>query len=241
MELKKNLIHKLGGYFDAKGISPTLDSCGGGNRMPKILIPSTRHRGGERKIKYALSNVSPTILATQYKSGDQQPKVAIPITMNRHAIKGFTDISHRLMARDYKGIGNQEMTAVAVLTPDRANKRQNGRRIKDDNEPMFTLTAQDRHGVLIRQRPRGNNKGGLHEVSPTITSNDWQNNNHLMYGSIIRRLTPRECWRLQGFPDELFDKARAVNSDSQLYKQAGNSVTVNVVYEIAKKLKESEE
>ena len=53
----------------------------------------------------------------------------------------------------------------------------------------------------------------------------------------IRRLTPRECWRLQGFPDELFDRAAEVNSDAQLYKQAGNAVTVNVVYEIAKRLK----
>lgn len=56
----------------------------------------------------------------------------------------------------------------------------------------------------------------------------------------IRKLTPRECWRLQGFPDELFERAAAVNSDSQLYKQAGNSVTVNVIYEIAKRLKEGE-
>ena len=53
----------------------------------------------------------------------------------------------------------------------------------------------------------------------------------------IRKLTPRECWRLQGFPDWAFDKAQAVNSNSQLYKQAGNSVTVNVIEEIAKKLK----
>lgn len=53
----------------------------------------------------------------------------------------------------------------------------------------------------------------------------------------IRKLTPRECWRLQGFPDWAFDKARGVNSDSQLYKQAGNSVTVNVIEWIAKRLK----
>ena len=53
----------------------------------------------------------------------------------------------------------------------------------------------------------------------------------------IRKLTPRECWRLQGFPDWAFDKAQKVNSNSQLYKQAGNSVTVNVIEEIAKKLK----
>lgn len=50
----------------------------------------------------------------------------------------------------------------------------------------------------------------------------------------IRRLTPKECFRLQGFPDELFEKACAVNSDAQLYKQAGNGVTVSVVFAIGK-------
>ena len=53
----------------------------------------------------------------------------------------------------------------------------------------------------------------------------------------IRKLTPRECWRLQGIPDWAFDKAQEVNSNSQLYKQAGNSVTVNVIAAIAKELK----
>ena len=52
----------------------------------------------------------------------------------------------------------------------------------------------------------------------------------------IRKLTPKECFRLQGFPDEYFERAASVCSDSQLYKQAGNSVTVNVIYEIARRL-----
>ena len=52
----------------------------------------------------------------------------------------------------------------------------------------------------------------------------------------VRKLTPRECWRLQGFPDWAFDKAQKVNSNSQLYKQAGNSVTVNVIAAIAERL-----
>lgn len=55
----------------------------------------------------------------------------------------------------------------------------------------------------------------------------------------IRKLTPRECWRLQAFPDEIFDKAQQAGlSDSQLYKQAGNSVTVNVIEYIGNLLKE---
>ena len=56
----------------------------------------------------------------------------------------------------------------------------------------------------------------------------------------IRRLTPRECWRLQGFPDWAFDKAKAIGtSDTQLYKQAGNAVTVNVIEAIGNELKRS--
>lgn len=57
----------------------------------------------------------------------------------------------------------------------------------------------------------------------------------------IRKLTPLECWRLQGFTDEQFRKARSAGvSDSQLYKQAGNAVTVPVVEAIGKKMKEIE-
>jgi DNA (cytosine-5)-methyltransferase 1 len=73
-----------------------------------------------------------------------------------------TEVASCLLARDYKGLGNQSMTAVAVpcLTPDRMDKRQNGRRFKTDGEPMFTLTAQDRHGVLVGEPRR---LGGLYD------------------------------------------------------------------------------
>ena len=53
----------------------------------------------------------------------------------------------------------------------------------------------------------------------------------------IRKLTPKECFRLQGWTDDYFEKAQFVNSDSQLYKQAGNGVTVNVIEAMAKKMK----
>ena len=64
-------------------------------------------------------------------------------------------------------------------------------------------------------------------------------NNELADGQVcIRRLTPKECFRLQGFTDEQFDQAAAVNSETQLYKQAGNAVTVNVVEAIGRHIKE---
>lgn len=129
-----------------------------------------------------------------------------------------------------------------VLTPDRKVRRQNGRWMKEPGEPSFTLTSTDRHGVAIYQRPRGYNKGGMHDIAPALSINAWQENNLLADNVRIRRLTPRECWRLQGFPDEYFDKAKAAGiSDTQLYKQAGNGVTVNVARAIGERLKEIEE
>lgn len=56
------------------------------------------------------------------------------------------------------------------------------------------------------------------------------------YSCRIRKLTPKECWRLMGFTDEEFEKAAKVNSNTQLYKQAGNSIVVNVLIEILRNL-----
>ena len=100
-----------------------------------------------------------------------------------------------------------------------------------------TLTTNKGEGLKIIQKAHGYNQGGEHDIAPTLTSNSYHENNHLSDGYRIRKLTPRECWRLQGFPDWAFDKAQEVNSNSQLYKQAGNSVTVNVISAIAKELK----
>lgn len=146
-----------------------------------------------------------------------------------------------------------EKTVIPVLTPDRTEKRQNGRCFKNNDEPMFTLTSQDRHGVAIKEatkkgydvavsgdsinfkQPNSKTRRGRigKGVAQTLTTGSQQGT---IDGIRIRRLTPKECFRLQGFPDWAFDRAKEVNSDSQLYKQAGNSVTVNVIYEIAKKL-----
>ena len=81
--------------------------------------------------------------------------------------------------------------------------------VKNPDEPMFTLTVTDRHGIVHKGR--------------------------------IRRLMPIECWRLQGFTTEQFRKVEAVGmSDAQLYKQAGNAVTTNVVEAVARIILETE-
>ncbi|KAA9320037.1 DNA cytosine methyltransferase, partial [Streptococcus anginosus] len=151
-----------------------------------------------------------------------------------------------------------------ILTPDRITKRQNGRRLKEQDEPMFTLTSQDRHGVLEGIKVRNGTKQDYQvaEVGDSVDlsypgsqtrrarvgkgiahnlSCGGQMGAVVWKGRVvkIRRLTPRECFRLQGFSDDLFDKAQAVNSDAQLYKQAGNGVTVTVVYAIGKAILEA--
>jgi len=274
-------------------------------------------------------NVFP-ILREDAKSDNQQSKTESIGNVNPSwkGMNGEVYNSQGLAPTLTTNKGEGQKIAIPVLTPDRAEKRQNGRRFKTDGEPMFTLTAQDRHGVVVEneikkygtiqpnynqsgvvydtdgiaptirayqggnlepkiiQRGHGYNKGGEHDIAPTLTSNSYHENNVLKIteatkqgyataeigdsvnlshpnsktrrGRVgkqiantlltgesqgvvepdfrIRKLTPRECWRLQGFPDWAFNKAQEVNSNSQLYKQAGNSVTVNVIAAIAKEL-----
>lgn len=138
--------------------------------------------------------------------------------------------------------GNTEpKTAIPVLTPDRTEKRQNGRRFKEDGEPMFTLTGQDRHGIAIeveeatKRLDTSCNQGIFVKVSDELIVYAVWYEKYQCYIA-IRKLTPKECFRLQGWSDDYFKKAQFVNSDSQLYKQAGNGVTVTVIETIARKM-----
>ena len=204
------------------------------------------------------------------------------------------------------------------LTPDRVEKRQNGRRFKEDGEDMFTLTSQDRHGVLqvgnivdtgnwdnpqrgriysadgcspsincvggggLEPKILETNAAGLRTFGDNICGNkrvleDWSQHERAIIDSDglccghktgqsdnfgyrkplletartitankhdsavvkdyrIRKLTPKECWRLMGFSDEVFHLAEQVNSNSQLYKQAGNSIVVDVLVGIIEQI-----
>lgn len=245
---------------------------------------------------HSLNKVSPTLNTMQ--GGDRQPKVAVVGNIsnthhNAHNVHDVNGLSPTIASRDYKGA---KQVAIPVLTPDRVNKRQNGRRFKEDNDPMFTLTSQDRHGIAIREAtkkgyteamegdsvntsfPNSKTRRGrvgkqvaqtlqAGEVNQGVVINPLKNKTDYGWhfeqavydsqgitrtvkanggsgnipktieGLRIRKLTPLECWRLQGFSDEQFYKAKNSGvSKSQLYKQAGNAVTVNVVDAIVGKL-----
>ena len=100
----------------------------------------------------------------------------------------------------------EEGDVVAMLTPGRDKKRQNGPRFKPDGT-AFTINCQDRHGLAEIQHGRLR----------------------------IRYLTPRECWRLMGQPDWAYDRVVAAGTPkTHLYKQAGNSIVVDVLEAIFK-------
>ena len=218
-----------------------------------------------------------------YCVGDAEPggRIFVDQTLNHPKV---TEVARCLVAQYNGGLTNYGNSGVletdsavqearAVLTPDRVEKRQNGRRMKEAGEPMFTLTAQDQHGVYLTEEVSGDVETALPVRNGTKQGYDLAYpgdgvclsypksesrrgrvgkgcsqtlDTGCMMGTVtkcgkIRRLTPRECFRLQGFPDELYERAAAVNSETQLYKQAGNAVTATVAYAVAMALPESRE
>ena len=129
-----------------------------------------------------------------------------------------------LMATDYK---QPKQIAIPVSSPNREKRRQHGRRFKTEGEPMFTLTTQDHHGVAIVDAA---------ETGYILANTLDTNCNKALEEIRIRCLTPKECFRLQGWEDIYFYWAQLVNSNSQLYKQAGNQVTVTVIQAIAERM-----
>ena len=316
------------------GVANTIDTVQKDNLLAVGINSIGKISKGQNGIIYDSNGISPTLRSGQGVIGNgigsnNSPKVAIPavdntvITIKAGYANGIeeTDVSPTLMARDYKGISNQPIAAIAipVMTPEKENKRANGRRFKENEDPSFTLTTVDKHGVAIGVEPiatvdlkasesfsspfmpnvcktlKTNNEMGtvvtidinedndnLAEIivpdsnekstndksvkgkslfaiesKSNFTNSDKSKTTKGMYVQLdentivycvwyekyqsyiaIRKLTPKENFRLQGWSDEYFDRAQFVNSDSQLYKQAGNAITVDIAQTIGEKLYE---
>ena len=121
---------------------------------------------------------------------------------------------------------------AGIVTEQRKNIQQLEPR--NDGKTNCLTTVQKDNLICIKQLPRGANKGGLFkEKCPTLTSNSFQHNNHVLKNNRIRRLTPIECERLQTVPDNY----TAFVSDTQRYRMLGNGWTVEVIKHILKNLK----
>ena len=156
------------------------------------------------------------------RGGGLEPKVAvIGNTSNTghrsHNVHDIEGISPTIAARDYKGA---KQIAIREATKQGYAIAEQG-----DSVNVSYPTSKTRRGRVGKQ------------VAQTLQAGE-VNQGVVMEDIRIRKLTPLECWRLQGFTDEQFYKAQNDGvSNSQLYKQAGNSVTVNVVDAIVKELK----
>ena len=172
---------------------------------------------GQDQIKrvYDPGGVSPTLSTMQ--GGNRQPKVMIVASRGR----GENNEQHLEPRRD--GMTN---TITSV-------QKDNYVAIKTANVKGYDL-ATDGDGIDLAYPDSKTRRGRVgHGVSKTLPTSDSQG---VMDGYRIRKLTPLECWRLMGFDDTDFHKAEKVNSNTQLYKQAGNSIVVNVLEAILKGL-----
>tara|TARA_Y100001973_G_C5190786_1_gene330833 strand:+ start:1104 stop:2069 length:966 start_codon:yes stop_codon:yes gene_type:complete len=128
-----------------------------------------------------------------------------------------------------------EWNVYAVQDTIRINKRQNGTRFRGQDEPSHTITASDRHGVLFELTKNKAQGQRIYEsengLSNTLNTSFSRSGIYKM-GARIRRLTPIECNRLQGFPDDWTEGI----SETQQFKTIGNAVTVNVVEKVIKSL-----
>ena len=228
----------------SSGVAVPILSSNRKNTRPNVKLFKIKPtlRSQRVKIHENSEDISPMLGTMQ--GGGREPHIQIfgytsdRKINQRNRILKIESLSPTITATDYK---EPLKVAIPVLTPGRENRRQNGRRFKEDGEPMFTLTAQDRHGVMIIDDTQGFDGVRTYEdITPTLRSQ--RNglkvcvNEEVQFR--IRKLTPCECFRLQGWSDDYFEKAQFVNSDSQLYKQAGNGVTVNVIKAIAERLKQ---
>ena len=89
----------------------------------------------------------------------------------------------------------------------------------------------------ILQRGHGYAQGGVLDIAPALTASKWQDNNFSIEGFLIRKLSPRECFRLMDVPENYIDRLSATGiSNTQLYKLAGNSIVVACLYHIFRKM-----
>lgn len=130
-----------------------------------------------------------------------------------------------------------------TITTNPGNKPTDNFIVIKNNTKKGYLKAEEGDGVNISTRMHHHRGTVQKKICHTIDT-DGGNTKGVVCKKLInnrqeltiRKLTPKECWRLMGFDDEDFKKAKKVNSDTQLYKQAGNSIVINVLEAIFKEL-----
>ena len=228
--------HQAGSIYDPNGICATLSTMQGGNQEPIIVASRGRNpdnqsdRSARQKLEQRLEpnrqGVTNTITSVQ-----KDNYVAEPQIIDAKTTRG-ADVASTIRASIHKQ-GSRNL-----LENIKNGRGYEGVAIRTANKKGYDL-ATDGDGVDLSYPQSKTRRGRVgHGVSKTLMGAD-------SMGTVdnyrIRKLTPKECWRLMGFDDADFRKAEQVNSNTQLYKQAGNSIVVNVLEAILKNLLEEEE
>lgn len=236
--------------YDTSGIGACLSTMGGGGLEPCIMIKEATKKG------YSVAEVGDSINFEHPNSQTRRGRIGkgVANTLTTSCNQGTLIGASRGRNPD-----NPSDRRTGSPTEQRLEINQDGvsntlTTVQKDNyvvESVFEIAKRIRPNIEIEVTVQDNGdirphrmdkkKSGLSELN--INHEDNQSHtvttSHMpkVYGSStcfrIRKLTPLETWRLQGFPDSAFRAAEQVNSNSQLYKQAGNSVTVNVIHAIA--------
>lgn len=223
--LKQRLPGREGNrVYDSNGLAITLTSSAGGfgGRTGLYILPiksktkigyQFAHSGDSINTAYANNNTRRGRVGEGIAHTETTTATLAVYLIDMNPSPQLTELARCITARQDSGISNRkgEHSAVLVIVkeimPDEI-KELNGIKAEESNTDK---TA----GVIILS--------------------DEEDNQYIAY---IRKLTPKECWRLQGFTDEQFNKVKAIGmSDSQLYKMAGNAVTVPAVFAISRELK----
>ena len=209
---------QVGRVYDVSGCSPTLNTCSGGGHEPKVI--------------------------TGIDESYNNPK--------------FIETANCITSREDRGISNRKSEGTAVLKIGNINPSGNGMNgsvySEEGLSPTLTTNKGEGNKVAIKQATKQGyiecEVGGVADLSypdsktrrgrvqdngntcPTVTATE-TGICKIESPIRIRKLTPRETFRLMGFSDENFDAAQKAGvSNSQLYKQAGNSIVIDVLYYI---------
>ncbi len=218
--------HQAGSVYNPNGISPTLTTMdNGGHKQPYILVKEGTKKG-----------------YTEAREGDSI-NYSYPNSTTKRGRVG-KEVSQTILTSPSMA------TVIETPKPICLNNQKKQPSLQDriyDTEGIATAVTASQFRPSIAERKMFNpyNQKEIKDIAPTqtttcgITSSSAavlisEDGNHFMK---IRKLTPLECWRLMGFEDTDFNKVRSVGiSDTQLYRQAGNSIVVNVLEAIFKNL-----
>ena len=212
----------------------------GTNRENSVSIIG--HRDGYRRNTQVFSQEGITEALDTAAGGGRGHHIALPcfIDLCNEGSK-MTDQARCLKARYYKGASNHagQDSGIAIEVKEATKQGYAECRVGIDSANFSMPNSKTRRGrvgqEIANTLDTSCNQGIFVQVSEELVVYAVWYEKYQCYIA-IRKLTPKECFRLQGWTDDYFEKAEFVNSDSQLYKQAGNGVTVTVIEAMARKL-----